>query len=918
MLLFDENSMPDCFILSETWHDGIEPILIPGYTGYHTVRQLRRSGGVSIFMKNSLKSDKIQQFSYANDNIEICTIKVSNGTSHLILCGVYRPHNGSIDNFTNELEIILEDRQLRNSNILVGGDLNIDIASNRQGPDVFIDMMRSHHFLQTISHITRPSINNSAPSLLDHIWINNITNYNSATIMSGITDHYTTCISLPFKRTIHSEEKIKISFRDCSITNDNVFENKLRNFNWDELKSNNPEIYMQRLISNLNRMFRESYPLKTKFVTQKYFNNPWYSKDVKKLSIARKKYHNLFLLNLVSREQYTIFRNKITNTIKKYKEKFYMESFTRHSGNMKKTWGVINELSKGNNKISSIDEIYVDGISYRENSEIAALFNEYFVNIAHNLEAALPPPVHSPYLYVQPSTAQAIELDPVTSVEVSSIITDLKITKTNVNEMSVSIFKKFHNYFLDGICEIFNLCFVNGVFPNCLKIATIIPIFKKGMSSDMSCYRPIALLPFISKILERCLFNRLSNYCSLYNLIAPTQFGFRKGRSTQDAIILITERIYDTFNGGDGAFNINIFIDFQKAFDTVDHQILLNKLFMYGITGPTHNLIKNYLSNRYQSVRIGNSLSPPLQITKSVPQGSVLGSFLFLIAINDLPNVSNIFTSILFADDLALNYSCNTIEECNWLCNTELKKIFEWSASNKLSINYGRNKSYYMIHTFRNLELDSLNIKLNDISLENMYEAKYLGVVIDPELKFDKHINYIAEKISKSIGILFKLKKLKIPMQILKQIYYSLIYSLLNYNIAIYAGTYNIHLNRLFLLQKRAIRLICGESFLAHTDPLFSRTNILKFHDIYRYNVALYMFEARHSGIFDRNHQYSTRTYYDLVPFQARLTATKNSLRVSGPNIWNTIPLEIRNLPTLSIFKNHYKKHLISLYSQTE
>ena len=109
-------------------------------------------------------------------------------------------------------------------------------------------------------------------------------------------------------------------------------------------------------------------------------------------------------------------------------------------------------------------------------------------------------------------------------------VTDLKITKTNVNEISVSIFKKFHNYFLDCICEIFNLCFVNGVFPDSLKIATVIPIFKKGMSSDMSCYRPIALLPFISKILERCLFNRLSNYCSLCNLIAPTQFGFRKGR----------------------------------------------------------------------------------------------------------------------------------------------------------------------------------------------------------------------------------------------------------------------------------------------------------------------------------------------------------------------------------------------------
>ena len=369
---------------------------------------------------------------------------------------------------------------------------------------------------------------------------------------------------------------------------------------------------------------------------------------------------------------------------------------------------------------------------------------------------------------------------------------------------------------------------------------------------------------------------------------------------------------------GGGTFNINVYIDFQKAFDTVDHTILLNKLLLYGITGNAHMLIKNYLSNRYQSVRIGNSLSPPLQITKSVPQGSVLGSLLFLFAINDLPNVSNIFTSILYADDLALSLTCKTINECNQLCNGELKKIFEWSVSNKLSINYGHDKSYYMLHSFRNLDTSSFNISINNNFLENLTKAKYLGVILDPHLKYKHHIEYIAEKISKSIGILFKLKKLKTPRPILKQIYYSLIYSLLNYNICSYAGTYNIHLNRLFLLQKRAVRLICNESFLAHTDPLFFRTGILKLHDIYKLNIALYMFDARHSGIFDRNHHYATRSYQELNPFSNRLTVTENSLRVCGPIIWNSIPQEIRNVPSVSIFKNKYKKHLLSTYDHDD
>ena len=480
----------------------------------------------------------------------------------------------------------------------------------------------------------------------------------------------------------------------------------------------------------------------------------------------------------------------------------------------------------------------------------------------------------------------------------------------------LTFLKNFICFFLTCLCDIINLCFSTGIFPDCLKVAVVIPIFKnKGQKSDISNYRPIALLPFLSKIIERCIFDRLTTYASLCNIITPTQFGFMKGKSTHDAISLINEKIYDTFNIGNGAFHVNIFIDFQKAFDTIDHSILLTKLSMYGINGIFLELIKNYLTNRFQSVRLDDCLSPPLPITKGVPQGSVVGSLLFLWFINDLPNVSHIFTSVLFADDLALSFKSNNIDDCNRICNIELQRIFEWSASNKLSINYGRNKSYFMVHTFSNLDPNSLILNINNTTLENMSQAKYLGVILDTKLKYNKHIDYIAEKISKSIGILYKLKKLQVSTSILKQIYYSLIYSILNYNICSYGGAYDTHLNRLLLLQKRAIRIICGESFIAHTDPLFYRTRILKIHDMYRLNIAAYMFEARHSGNYDRTHRYPTRSFNDLVPSHARLTVTQNSINVCGPNIWNSIPQEIRDLPTLSIFKNNYKNYLISLYN---
>ena len=726
LLMFNENSMPDCFFFSETWHDGKEPIIIPGYNSFHVPRPTVRGGGVSIFIKNSINAELIQDYSYANETIEICTVKIGTETSHLFLCGLYRPHGGTIENFTSTLENIIESRNLIRSNLVILGDFNINLLSSGGCVDGFIDMMRSHHFLQTITDITHPATNNiSTPSLIDHIWINNISNYNSGIIQSGITDHHTTYILVPFKHKNNSPSKIKISFRDCSTENQVIFENKLRDFNWDGIKANNPEIYAQNFSTSLNVLYKESFPLKTKFVTERYFNNPWYNNEVKKLSQARKNYHNLFLMNLVSREQYSSFRNKITALIRNYKEQYYNESFRRNFGNMKKTWKIIKELSKGKTK-SSIEKIYYNGVCINESSEIAAHFNRFFTTIAHDLAAALPQSSISPYLYVRQNTHPDIEYSPVSPTEVSDIIKSLNTTETGVNEISVNFFKKYHNYFLQCLCDIINQCFSNGMFPDFLKNATVIPILKKGSSSDMTNYRPIALLPFISKIFEKCIFNRLSNYASLCNLLVPTQFGFRKNKSTQDAIILITEKIYDAFNAGNGSFNINIFIDFQKAFDTIDHSILMNKLSMYGITGIYHEVLKNYLSNRHQSVRIGDQMSPPLPITKGIPQGSILGSLLFLFYINCLPNVSNIFTSVLFADDLVLYMSSNNIPSCNQICFRELEKIFEWSASNKLSINFGRTKSYFMVHTYSNLNFNDFSISINGHDLENMFHAKYL------------------------------------------------------------------------------------------------------------------------------------------------------------------------------------------------
>ena len=215
--------------------------------------------------------------------------------------------------------------------------------------------------------------------------------------------------------------------------------------------------------------------------------------------------------------------------------------------------------------------------------------------------------------------ANQTPFEPITPEECSKIVLSLKSTKQNINNISVDMFKKHHHLFLPILCEIINLSFISGVFPTCFKHATVVPIFKKGDRCNVLNYRPIAILYFLSKVFERCIYARLWEFAVTNNIFTPYQYGFLKGKSTQDALLSLTENIYNCLNSRDGSFCINIFVDFHKCFDTIDHAILIRKLELYGIIGSLLNLVNNYLSNRTQSVRIKKSISPPLPISKGVP-----------------------------------------------------------------------------------------------------------------------------------------------------------------------------------------------------------------------------------------------------------------------------------------------------------
>ena len=468
---------------------------------------------------------------------------------------------------------------------------------------------------------------------------------------------------------------------------------------------------------------------------------------------------------------------------------------------------------------------------------------------------------------------------------------------------------------LSHVCQ---LSLSEGYFPSELKLAKIIPLYKANDPSMFNNYRPISLLSVFSKILEKIMYDRLYDYLVSLKILYEYQFGFQKSKSTYMALISLTDKLINALENGD--ICVGLFIDFRKAFDTVNHDILLDKLYFYGIRGVAHDWFRSYLSNRQQCVEYNNVTSSVLNMKCGVPQGSNLGPLLFLIYINDLAYVSPELFAILFADDSNFFCTGSNLTEVMSVVNKELHLIVDWLNCNKMSLNI--EKTHFMIFKPKRKRVNtSSDIVINGCKINEVKFTKFLGVIIDCDLSWKNHIDQVCSKISKNIGIMTKARSI-FKTETLQSLYYSFIYPYISYCIHVWGSTYKSYINKILLLQKRVIRLIAGVNRRTHCKPFFDSLCILPVDQVYSYNVSLFMYKYHHGklsqifNIFEKNssvHNYDTRQSLLLHPPKPKTELGKRTLRYQAVLIWNLVHCHLTVDTKIGTFKKHLKEFLLNL-----
>ena len=520
------------------------------------------------------------------------------------------------------------------------------------------------------------------------------------------------------------------------------------------------------------------------------------------------------------------------------KKNYYAREFAKYKGDIRKTWDTLKDILNKKKRKSKFPAYFLCKNKHVSGAQnIANKFNEYFTNIGPDLASSIDTSNKAPFdSYLNTPCSNSFLFQYTNPADIAKIICQLKPkSSAGYDNISAKLLKEITDSISCPLSKIINQSMCTGIFHSKLKLAKVIRLYKKDDEKEFGNYRPISLLSSISKIFEKVAFDQLYDLHSLHGLLFDSQYGFRKHNSTELAALELTDRIRHEIDQKKDPFAV--FLDLSKAFDTLNHDILLTKLKYYGIKDTPLDWFKSYLTQRLQYVEFDGTASSTRVIETGVPQGSILGPLLFIIYMNDIHKVSANIRFILYADDTTITSPLcsfthggnDDISLVEALINLELCKISDWLAVNKLSLNAQKTK-FMIFHNYQKVisAHEIPNSIICETNIERVTTFNFLGITINEYINWNAHTSKIANKISCTLGVMNRLKRY-LPISVMKLMYDSLILSHLQFGIT-YWG---FECTRLFKLQKRALRIMTSSKYNAHTQPIFKDLKLLKLDGIF-------------------------------------------------------------------------------------
>ena len=925
---------PSCIAVTETKinkRSNLDCIKLSNYEFIHT-DSLTCAGGVGLYIKNSFNYEERKDLQLYNENYESVWTNIKIRNKKLTIGVIYRHPNRFIKEFSEDLSKVFLNLTSNKNDCILIGDFNIDYNKINKDPLItnYFDMTNSFNFYNKIQSPTRITANSA--TVIDHLYINNNSNFSTTTIINDISDHLPI---LGLTKTNRNTKKPDIVYKRNykKLNKDNFFrEIQYRTQNLNQLFTEYPETEsntkLQFLQESIKVAIDNNIPVhklsKKKF---RLSQNPWVTKNIlKDIKTKNKLYKKLVkgqYKNKPLLTKYKKIRNNLHLKIKNLKQEYYKKRFSETYNDSKGTWNVIFEIIGKTDKKSTLPtQLLINGQITENQEEIANHLNNHFATIGNTSTEPID------YIKINNNMNHqnhSIYFNDATTDEISKIITNLKNKKSSgYDQIPIFLLKMINELISPILKQLFNEFLRTGIYPDCLKIAKIIPLHKSGNKQDPSNYRPISILPVINKIFEKLIYNRLNNFFEKYNIIQETQFGFRKGYSTDMAVSKFYE---DTLlNLDNNISTCAILLDLSKAFDSVNRDILLFKLYRYGIRGNINKLIKSYLEGRKQFIEYNNNLSQLTEVKIGVPQGSILSPLLFLIMINDLINCSN-FKVINFADDTLLYFRFKNKEDVNTILNKELQKINEWMVLNHLKLNISKTK--FMVFSPRSAHPTSLQISLklgNNQEIKQVSHYKYLGLILDDKLSWKEHISFLSNKLSRALGMLFKIRHF-IKKQTILILIHSIFLTHIRYGILCWGRADKTAVKPIEILLNRAIRCInFHKREQGKTTPLFYKDKILKLKEIFNLELAKFMHKYTNNYLpksFNEYfnpainiHSHNTRNIHNkfFIPRVNKKLGQK-SISFLGSQSWNNIPNSLKDIKYSNTFAKKYKNHLLETYN---